>query len=79
MSKIKFKPIDINKLPSKMANKIELEELKKWFNDYYTIHYQKYNRLIALKQLDENPEKKLKLLYEEAEKKRARIKEIEGE
>ena len=60
--------------------KVELENLKIWFNEYYTQHEQKYRRLNTLKQLTdelEDPYNKLVELYQEAEIKRKRIQEIE--
>lgn len=60
--------------------KVELENLKIWFNEYYTQHEQKYRRLNTLKQLTdelEDPYNKLIELYQEAEHKRKRIQEIE--
>lgn len=79
MSKIYFKTVDMKKLNQNHKDKIELKELKDWFNTYYTVHVQKYNRLIALNQLDkgEDPNTKLADLYTLAESKRARINEIE--
>ena len=58
----------------------ELNELKSWFNTYYTEHEQKYRRLNTLRQLTdefEDPYNKLVELYQEAEIKRKRIQEIE--
>ena len=58
----------------------EINELKNWFNTYYTEHEQKYRRLNTLKQLTdelEDPYNKLLELYQEAERKRKRIQEIE--
>ena len=58
----------------------ELTQLTQWFNSYYIVHEQKYNRLIALNKLDddgENPQTLLTTLYEEAEVKRKRIQELE--
>lgn len=58
----------------------EINELKSWFNTYYTEHEQKYRRLFTLKQLTdelEDPYNKLVELYQEAERKRKRIQEIE--
>lgn len=60
--------------------KVELEDLKIWFNEYYTQHEQKYRRLIALNKVDDDEvdgQTKLITLYEEAEQKRARIQELE--
>lgn len=58
----------------------EIFAIKIWFNNYYTQHEQKYNRLIALNKLDdngENPSTLLNALFEEAEVKRKRIQELE--
>lgn len=57
----------------------ELSYLTGWFSNFYTIHEQKYNRLIALGMTESNPQEKLLELYEEAEAKRARIQELEKE
>ena len=51
-----------------------------WFNEYYTIHEQKYRRLMALNKTDDNgadPKTLLLALYSEAELKRLRIQQIE--
>lgn len=59
----------------------EQMELTEWFDGYYTIHEQKYRRLIALSKLDddgENVNNKLKNLYNEAEEKRERLQEIQN-
>lgn len=60
--------------------KVELEDLKIWFNEYYTQHEQKYRRLITLNKVDDDIDGQTKLitLYEEAEQKRARIQELES-
>lgn len=61
--------------------KVELENLKIWFNEYYTQHEQKYRRLIALNKVDDDEvdgQTKLITLYEEAEQKRVRIQELES-
>lgn len=61
--------------------KVELENLKIWFNEYYTQHEQKYRRLITLNKVDDDDidgQTKLITLYEEAEQKRARIQELES-
>lgn len=55
----------------------EIYDLKDWFNTYYTIHEQKYNRLIALNDESEDWQTLLTDLYKEAEIKRARIRELE--
>lgn len=58
----------------------EITSIKNWFNDYYTIHEQKYRRLYTLKlDCDDGaaPYDKLLVLYNDAEIKRARIQELE--
>lgn len=76
-----FKIVDIP-APSetdKLQN--EINELKSWFNTYYTEHEQKYRRLITLNKADDDEvdgQTKLITLYEEAEQKRARIQELEA-
>lgn len=58
----------------------EINKLKQWFNDYYTIHEQKYRRLntLGLKTDDGvEPLDELKKLYTEAEEKRKKIQELE--
>lgn len=58
----------------------EMLELNDWFDGYYSVHEQKYRRLIALNKLDDdgaNATDKLTALYEEAETKRRRIQELE--
>lgn len=60
--------------------KQEKDNLKYWFDKYYTEHEQKYRRLYALKLYCDDglhPYDKLLELYKEAEAKRARINEIE--
>lgn len=59
---------------------MEIQELKEWFDTYYTQHEQKYNRLIALGKLTDegtNPQEELLELYETAEINRKRIQELE--
>ena len=58
----------------------EINELKLWFNTYYTEHEQKYRRLHSLGKLTDeskDPYNELINLYNEAEIKRARIQELE--
>lgn len=58
----------------------QIADLKAWFFDYYTIHEQKYRRLIFLNYLDDDggdPNQKLAALYEEAENKRTQIHSLE--
>lgn len=79
MVKIEYAKINVSRLPTKERELLELKELKKWFDTYYTIHVQKYNRLIALGRDDNglDPNEEIKTLYEDAETKRNRINEIE--
>lgn len=61
---------------------VEINKLKKWFDDYYTIHEQQYRRLIALDKLCDdgiNPSIKLNELYTQAEINRGKIQELEKE
>lgn len=58
----------------------EYLELKRWFGSYYSMHIEKYTRLIALNKVDDDlvsPETKLKELYYVAEDKRKRIQDLE--
>ena len=58
----------------------KIKVLKNWFNEYYTIHEQKYRRLHFLGQLCDdgsNPYIKLNELYNEAELKRKTIQNYE--
>lgn len=60
----------------------EIDYLKLWFSDVYTIEEQKLRRLHTLGKLtDESkkPYEELIKLYNEAEIKRARIQELERE
>lgn len=60
----------------------EIDYLKLWFNDVYTIEEQKYRRLHTLGKLTDegkDPYNELINLYNEAEIKRARIQELERE
>ena len=52
----------------------EMQDIKTWFNTYYTIHEQKYNRLIAL---GNEYSSELNALYILAEEKRTRYNELE--
>ena len=59
----------------------EIAELKTWFDTIYTKQEQKLRRLITLKTLcddGQRPEDKLITLYNEAERKRKRIQELEA-
>lgn len=61
--------------------KREMNLIQGWFNTYYTIHEQKYNRLIALnKTLDDgtSPQDALNDLYNQAEEKRKQYQELEA-
>ena len=60
--------------------KMNIWQLNNWFDIYYAKHEQKYNRLIALKKKCDNgddPTDKLFELYEEAERIRKRIQNLE--
>lgn len=75
----RFKLVE-NKPTLKQMYTNEITSIKNWFNDYYTIHEQKYRRLYTLKlDCDDGaaPYDKLLVLYNEAEIKRARIQELE--
>lgn len=71
--------------PKPTANDLarqEIEELKAWFDGYYTQHEQKYRRLHLLnKPTDEGTDalSALTALYTKAEEKRARIQELEAQ
>ena len=59
----------------------EIEDLKLWFDIFYTEHEQKYRRLIALNKLtDDNksPNQELMYLYNVAEEKRLRLQQLEN-
>ena len=61
-------------------NMTEIDYLKLWFSDVYTIEEQKLRRLHTLGKLTDdgkNPYQELINLYNEAEIKRARIQELE--
>lgn len=58
---------------------LNLNNKKVWFNDYYTIHEQKYNRLIALKINVEENTQLLQELYVQAEQVRAEIQALEAQ
>ena len=63
-------------------NMTEIDYLKLWFSDVYTIEEQKLRRLHTLGKLTDegkNPYNELINLYNEAEIKRARIQELERE
>ena len=59
----------------------EYYELLEWFDEYYSVHEQKYRRLMLLNKKDDdgsNASDELITLYELAEQKRARIQELES-
>ena len=59
----------------------EIDDLKLWFDTFYTEHEQKYRRLIALNKLtDDNksPNQELMYLYNVAEEKRLRLQQLEN-
>ena len=61
-------------------NLIEINNLKYWYDNYYSQHEQKYRRLHTLGKLTDegaDPYNELINLYNEAEIKRARIQELE--
>lgn len=62
------------------CRRTELNELKQWFNDFYTYKEQKYRRLITLEKTEDglNPKELLIQLYKEAEEKRKRIQDLES-
>jgi len=65
---------------TKETLKQKMSQLKSWFDTYYTQHEQKYNRLIALeRECDDgsDPADKLIELYQEAERNRKKIQELE--
>lgn len=65
---------------SKIKLITEYESLKSWFDNYYTIHEQKYRRLYTLNKNDDDGVSgydKLIALYNNAETKRKRIQELE--
>lgn len=55
----------------------EIREIVHWFDVYYTIHEQKYSRMIRLNDTTENWVDKLQQLDSDAETKRQRIQELE--
>lgn len=60
---------------------MQIQELKTWFETYYSQHIQKYNRLIALNKLTDegtDPQEERLKLYETAEITRKRIQELES-
>lgn len=76
----RFKIVEIPKPSKYMQYSTELENLKIWFDVDYARLEQKYRRLYTLKLYCDDgsyPYDKLIDLYNEAEYKRARIKELE--
>lgn len=70
----------INVPTQKDINKNKIAELKQWFDTEYRYKDEKYNRLIVLGKTDDDgvsAEVKRKDLYEEAEKVRKQIQELE--
>lgn len=62
-------------------NEAEIQALKTWFNEYYTIQEQKFRRLHTLGKLTDegqDPYQALLNLYNLAEINRARIQELEA-
>lgn len=77
----RFKIVDPSTtIPQEYKNINEIEKLKNWYDTDYTQQEQKYRRLITLKILCDDgsyPYDRLIELYEEAERKRRRIQELE--
>ena len=70
-----------NKRKNIKLARAEIAELKTWFDTIYTKQEQKLRRLITLKILcddGQRPEDKLITLYNEAERKRKRIQDLEA-
>ena len=70
-----------NKRKNIKLARTEIAELKTWFDTIYTKQEQKLRRLITLKILcddGQHPEDKLITLYNEAERKRKRIQDLEA-
>ena len=70
-----------NKRKNIKLARAEIAELKTWFDTIYTKQEQKLRRLITLKILcddGQHPEDKLITLYNEAERKRKRIQDLEA-
>lgn len=55
----------------------EIYELKDWFNYYYAIHEQKYNRMKRMGDTSEDWDTLMTELDKEAEEKRKKIQELE--
>ena len=58
----------------------EIYSIKWWFEKEYTVHEQKYRRLISLNKPDDDgvdANEKLFTLYSQAEEKRKRIQQLE--
>lgn len=79
----KLVPTEKNSLNVSANNRYdEYNNLLYWFNNNYTYKEQKYRRLITLNLVCDdgsNPNDKLLQLYEEAERNRRRIQELELE
>lgn len=76
----KFQIIEIPQPTAKELAEQEINELKSWYDTYYSQHEQKYRRLHSLGKLTDegkDPYNELINLYNEAEIKRARIQELE--
>lgn len=77
-----FKIVEIQAPSETEKLQIEMNELKSWFNTYYTEHEQKYRRLYSLKiNCDDGTDPYLQLmaLYQKAEQNRKRIQELESQ
>lgn len=75
----RFKIVENVITEEELANN-EIQDLKEWFEKYYSQHEQKYNRLIALeRECDDgsDPADKLIELYKQAESYRKRIQNLE--
>lgn len=77
-----FKIVEIPAPSETEKLQIEMNELKIWFNTYYTEHEQKYRRLYTMKLYCDDgthPYDKLIELYQTAENNRKRIQELESQ
>ena len=77
-----FKIVEIPTPSENERIKSEMNELKNWFNTYYTEHEQKYRRLYTMKLYCDDgthPYDKLIELYQTAENNRKRIQELESQ
>lgn len=76
----RFQIVETPQPTAKELAQIEVNNLRTWFDTYYSQHEQKYRRLRTLNRLTDegkDPYEELILLYSEAEIKRARIQELE--